>query len=260
MELVKSRDAVKTGMPQEGLFVLVGDPKSGKTSLAAGAPGAYVLELEPGGADRVAGRIHEVANLADFREALKLAVTTVGIKSIVIDTLDMLSDWIEDEIAHAVGMSNITDRKKGVDGFEVWGEYRRKMEGLVGYLKASGKLCILIAHCKEPKLDANGLYATPKGMNIPGKTGPFIAGQADLIGYTFKRLVGAANEYCVTFQGGPLGIWGSRVDELNDKTLVVPKVGPWNALLSVFGPESRVQTPAAPPAAKSNKKAAATAA
>src|SRR5438034_203046 len=48
MELVESRAKLKEGMPTEGLFVLVGLPKSAKTTLAASFPGSYVLELEKG--------------------------------------------------------------------------------------------------------------------------------------------------------------------------------------------------------------------
>jgi len=232
--LVPARPKMKKGEPKEGLMILVGQPKSGKTSLAASFPDSYVLELEPGGGDRVAGRIHDITNLSQFRDVLKTAVAEPSIKTVVVDSVDVLSDWMEEEIARSRGLETITERKQGVDGFELWGEYRRRIEALVGFLKAAKKLIILIAHCKEPKLDAGGNLVSPAGINMPGKAGSFLAAQADMIGYVYKKPLGSGTAYFVTFQGGPLGTWGSRVDELNDKTLVLPRDVPYTAFEAVF--------------------------
>ncbi|MBI4676118.1 MAG: AAA family ATPase [Elusimicrobia bacterium] len=238
VQLVAPRPRRKTGLPTEGLAILVGQPKSGKTTFGASFEGAYVLECELGGGDRVAGRIHDIANVAEFRETLKAVMREPAIKTVVIDSLDVLSDWLEDEIARARGLDSITERKQGVDGFELWGEYRKRIEALVAYLKASRKLVILIAHCKEPKLDSGGNLVSPAGINMPGKAGAFIAAQADMIGYCFKKPLGSGTAYFVTFQGGPLGTWGSRVDELNDKTLQLPRENPYSAFEAVFKAEA----------------------
>ena len=251
-KLVPMRPKLKSGLPTEGLAILVGQPKSGKTSFAASFPDSYVMELEAGGGDRVAGRIHEIDNLGEFREVLKTAVKEPSIKTIVVDSLDVLSDWMEDEIAKSRGLQTITERKQGVDGFELWGEYRKRVEALIGFLKACRKLVILIAHCKEPKLDANGNAVTPAGINMPGKSGGFIAAQADMIGFCFKKPLGTGTAYFVTFQGGPLGMWGSRVDELNDKTLQLPQANPYSAFDAVFKTEP--SSPKTTPKTEGGKK------
>jgi hypothetical protein len=237
--LVPARPKLKTGMPTEALMIAVGQPKSGKTSTAADFPSPYVLELEVGGGDRIAGRIHDIKNLNEFRDVLKAAITEPSIKTIVIDSIDVLSDWMETEIATSRGLETITERKQGVDGFELWGEYRRRIEALVAYLKASKKFVILIAHCKEPKLDAGGNLVSPAGINLPGKAGSFLAAQADLIGYFYKKPLGSGTAHYITFAGGPLGTWGSRVDELNDKTLQLPREHPYSAFEAVFQNETK---------------------
>ncbi|OGS32962.1 MAG: hypothetical protein A2218_10270 [Elusimicrobia bacterium RIFOXYA2_FULL_53_38] len=236
-QLVPPRAKLKSGQPSEGLMVVVGQPKSGKTTFSASFPGSYVLELEPGGGDRISGRIHDLTNVVEFKEALKAALKDPSIKVVVIDSLDVLSNWMEDEVAKARGLESITERKAGVDGFELWGEYRTRVEGLVAYLKASKKLIILIAHCREAKLDAAGNLVSPAGLNVPGKAGSYIAAQADMIGYAYKKPLGSGTAYFVTFQGGPLGMWGSRIDELNDKTLQLPRENPYSAFEAVFKSE-----------------------
>ena len=65
LKLVPMRPKLKSGLPTEGLAILVGQPKSGKTTFAASFPDSYVLELEPGGGDRVAGD-----GIYDFKEPL----------------------------------------------------------------------------------------------------------------------------------------------------------------------------------------------
>lgn len=232
--LVPPRPKLKSGLPTEGLMVLVGQPKSGKTTFSASFPGSYVLELEHGGGDRVEGRIHDVPNLDEFRQILKAAMTEPTVQTVVVDSIDVLSDWMEEEVAKSRGLETITERKQGVDGFEMWADYRRRIEAFVTFLKSSKKLVILIAHCKEPKLDANGNLVSPAGINMPGKAGAFLAAQADMIGFCFKKPLGTGTAHYITFQGGPLGMWGSRVEELNDKTIQLPKENPYSAFEAVF--------------------------
>lgn len=239
MQLVKERPPKKTGIPDEGLFLLVGYTKTGKTRFAASFPDSYVLELEKGRADRLPGRIHEINTLTDFREAIKAVLAEPSIKTVIIDSIDILSDWIELEVAKSFGLDNISQQKKNVSGFDVWAAYRQKMDQLVAYLKASGKFIIIIAHCKEPKTDEAGSIISPAGINVPGKSGPFLAAQSEMIGYTYKKVVGSKTEYSLTFQGGPGGSWGSAVDELNDQTIKLPKENGFSAYAAMFKKEKK---------------------
>ena len=241
LTLVEHRDTPKVKGLGDDLFILVGNPKTGKTTLAASFPDSYVLELEPKGGDRVAGRIHEIPDLETFRDVLEVVFETPEIKTVVIDTIDVLSDWIEDEVAGQFGLKQISERKKEVSGFEVWGEFKKRMEGLVGYFKDSGKLVIVLAHTKEPKV-VDDQVITPAGINIPGKGGSYLAAQADLIGFTYRQAISTGTQYFVTFKGGPLGTWGSRIAELNDKTLKLDQINPYRAFQDIFSETSKPAT------------------
>lgn len=232
-QLIPPRGKLKTGMPVDGLGILSGLPKGGKSSIVVSIPDCPVLELERGGADRLEGWIQEIQDLAAFRQALQAVVEDPRAKAVAIDSVDVLNDWFEAEIAEKFGLDSISERKEGVNSFEVWKLLRARYEGLIGYLKKSGKLAVIVAHSREPKIDADGRVVIPAGISIPGKLGGYLAAEADFIGNVYKKQVGNATQYFVSFQGGSLGTWGSRIQELEDKTIVLPRAGQWAAIAAV---------------------------
>jgi hypothetical protein len=211
--------------------------------------------LERGGGDRVDGRIHDIADLEEFRKVLPMAAKDKDTQILVIDTIDQLSAWMEDEIAAKYGLESITERKQGVDSWSVWSDYRQRVENLTTYLRSTNKLVVLLAHCREPKTDATGNVITPRGINMPGKSGSFLAAQADAIGYTFKKEINGTTKHYITFRGGPLGDFGSRIDELNDKQIELPKENAWAAIEAACTDEDSAKTdkPAAKTAGKGSK-------
>lgn len=252
-KLAPPRGSLKTGIPTDGMGILCGLPKGGKTTLAASIPGCVVLELERGGADRTTGWIQDIPSLEVLREALGVAAKDPAVKAIALDSIDIFNDWIEAEVTASFGLESISERKEGVNGFEVWKAMRAKYEGLVSFLKASGKLTILIAHSKEPKIDSDGKVLIPAGITIPGKLGGYLAAEADFIGNVFKKQVGSSTVHYLSFQGGPLGTWGSRIPELEDKIIALPRTGQWGAVEAIFTKptETKTDKPAAKTAGRS---------
>lgn len=235
--LVEYRPPLAVGLPTKGVFVLAGPPKTAKTTFAASFPDAYVLECEPGGGDRIAGRIHDISNLAEFREAFKAAIEAPDVKTIVVDTLDFVADWIDREIAQEAQLDSIRDTKKGVNGFELWKEFMARIQGLIGYAKESGKLVIFIAHYKPPKTNQDGAVVNAASIELTGqKAANYVLGQADIIGFASRRVgAGSRSEFYIDFQGGPLATIGSRVRELNDKRIgPIPEDNPYAAFSAVF--------------------------
>lgn len=231
---VDYREKKKTGMLTDGLMVLAGDEKSGKTSLMASFPDSYILVIDKGGADRISGRFHEINDLKTFRKAFKWAMQEPSIKTVGIDTLTGLCDFFEEEVASAHGLSSITERKPGIDGFELWGEYNEKIEGLVAYIKESSKLVIVSAHLKPATLDNNGNITVPAGLDLYPKASRIIGTKADVIGQCYKKQMASGAEYYLTFKGSLAGKLGSRVDELNDREIKLPKANPYAAFEAMF--------------------------
>lgn len=230
------RAAPKKGIPTSGLMLVVGHPKSGKSKFVASWPDSVVLETERGGADRIDGRVVDCENKAQFNDALLAALADKSVKTIVIDTIDELALWVGAEIAQKKGLASMNDRKQGVDGYALWGEFKDKLEAFTKAMKECGKLVIFVAHCKPPEKSDTGAVITPAGINISGKAASYMAAQAEAIAYAYKQELGSGTAYKLTFRGGPLALWGSRIKELNDKTFDLPEKDPYSAILAAFGP------------------------
>lgn len=246
----------KGGMITAGIIVIVGLEKSGKSSLMASS-GAYVINLDAGDADHIDGRIHDIveerddagnvtkSRLASFREVFTAVLEDPSIPVIGLDTFGTFIKLQAQEIAEAAGLKSITDRKEGVNGYALWDELAARTERFINVMRSSGKLFIVNAHCKAPELDDEKHVVIPAGIDSYNKPGTMLARRADLIGYAYKKEVGGKNEYRLSFQGGPLGAWGSRVDALNDKTVKLDKKNPWASLLAAAeGPQDAAAEPA----------------
>lgn len=231
---VEYREKLKSGMITSGLMVITGDEKTGKTSLLASFPDPYILEIDKGGGDYISGRFDKIRTLKKFRAAFKWAMNEPSIKTVGIDTITGLSDLFEEEVYLPRGLHSMSERKPGVDGYELWDEYYSKIEGLVAYIKDSNKLVILSAHLKPPTLDNAGNIAAPASLDLYPKAARIIGTKADVIGQTYKKQLAGGAEYYLTFKGSVAGKLGSRVDELNDKEIKLPKVNPYAAFESLF--------------------------
>jgi hypothetical protein len=265
--LVEPRTRRKSGMLTSGIAVFVGLEKSGKSAILASS-GAYVIELDPGDADHLDGRIHDIVPVYDdagkviktplevFREVYAAALRDDSIDKIGIDTFGTFVDLQAQEIAEAAGLASILERKKDVNGYALWDELGERTERFIESMRRSGKLFLIGAHSKSPELDDEKKVVIPMGIDTYKTPSSILAKRADMIGYTYKREVGGTNEYRVTFRGGPLGAWGSRVDALNDKEVKLSKENPWASLVAAANGSQQQQTATTPaPAAAAEKSA-----
>lgn len=261
--LAAFRPRKKSGMPKSGIFVLNGDPKTGKTTFMASFPDSYVINLDTQDADYVDGRIDDIYEVVEqtpegpvvkvtklnvFRQALGAAIKDPSIRTIGIDTLDTLAELLATEIANANNLEKITDRAAGVDGFQMYSDLAKKIDSMIAAFKRSGKLIILGAHRKPAKLDDNNKIVAPAGINVTGKGGEKILFAADLIGETMKLDVGGLTTYHLSFQGGVATRGGSRVEELADKVVRLDKKNPYGSFAAVF--DTTTTAPAAPAQSK----------
>lgn len=238
------RGILKTGFPIDGYWLFTGLAKAGKTKLISSIPGAYIIETEKGGADRVSGWIQDVANLAEFRQALGYAFTNPDVKIIVIDTLDVVLKYLGVESANKYGLESLSEKREGINTFAVWDDFFGKVDRMVDKFKHCNKLVILVAHFKEPKLDSEGKLVISQSIDAPSvKASSHICAHADVIAVVSKKRIGDKSQYSLRFHGdGIVGAYGSRVPELEDKTVVLPKDNQWAAIQAVFNEAVETKT------------------
>lgn len=268
LTLVGPRTVPKvTGMPTSGLMVLVGDTKTGKTTLAASFPDSYVIELEHKRGDRIKqGRVDDLVdrfyasntdpaqrdawllNVA-FGELLQAAIADESVKTIVIDSVDELAKLISADIAREAGVEFIGKAEKNVDNRALWGEYLQRIIGLTDFLKECGKLVVMVAHRRPAELDDKGRITRPAGINVSGKGGDYLVKHAEIIGYMDVRVLGGKSTYFLTFKGeSERAIWRSGVRELQDKEIVISEVDPYGSFAAAFGEKPAMPKPSLLPA------------
>lgn len=229
--LAPPRKAPRKGMPQSGLFLFTGLPKSGKNTLALSRPALTLLETEKQGSDHLDGWVQEIPHLDAFRTAFKAALEHPDCRAIGVSTFDKLLVWWQDEICATY---NVASMSANVEGVNLWSELRRKVEAFIDVSKTCGKLLVVLAHYKEPKLDREGKLVITHNIDAPGKLGSLICSEADLIGACSKAKVGAKMQFKVSFVGGgEVGAYGGRVKELEGKEILLPEEGQWAAIEAV---------------------------
>ena len=76
---------------------------------------------------------------------------------------------------------------------------------------------IIIAHVKDRQITVDGQEMSEMTIDLTGKLGDIICGEADAIGYVYRK----KNETIVSFEGGENTIREARAEHLRGKKIVV---------------------------------------
>lgn len=76
---------------------------------------------------------------------------------------------------------------------------------------------ILVTHIKEKMINNNGEELSEMAIDLTGKLGDILCGEADAIGYVYRK----KNETIVSFEGGENVIREARAEHLRGKKITV---------------------------------------
>lgn len=76
---------------------------------------------------------------------------------------------------------------------------------------------ILVAHVKEKMINKEGEEQSEMSIDLTGKLGDILCGEADAIGYVYRK----KNETHISFEGGENTIREARADHLRGKNIIV---------------------------------------
>lgn len=231
------------------LMVLFGKPKCGKSTLMASIDNNLIIDLEDGyrALDvmavqaRSANDIFEIKNL--ITEKNKENEDKPFYRFITIDNATRLEEY---SLVYAAALyrktpmgsnfgykkdkiGNILKDAKGNKVIDTKADVRQLPNG-AGYLyirqalkemiNMFKPLCdtlILVCHVKDKQIKKNDEETTEMAVDLAGKTGDIICGEADAIGYVARQ----DNKTLISFVGGDNAIRGSRPLHLREKVFQV---------------------------------------
>ena len=212
-----------TGIPDNFSMVLFGQPKVGKTTFAAEFPDSILLECESGGAKYTSCKKVDINNITELREAHKLLMSNETFKTVIIDSIDKVAEWLEAEICKSMNIKNIMETKKGERFGSQWGEYKENVLKTINAFLMLNKKVIFIGHLKKADTDGNGGVINPKTINIYGQTATHILSTIDNIGYMFAREdTNKKIKRYLSFKAGEMVESGSRCPAISDKVIELP--------------------------------------
>lgn len=229
------------------LLVLFGFPKSGKSSAVASLENNLIIDLEDGyrALDVMAVNCKDIYDLFAVKEALDKQVKEKGKSPYRFITIDNATRLEEMCLVYAAALY----RKQGVG--KNWG-FRKDKEG--NLIKVNGKpvpdskadvrtlpngagylylrqalketifmfqeyceTLILVCHTKDKQINMNEAESTELAVDLAGKLGDIICGEADAVGFVYRE----KNKTIISFEGGDSHIREARPLHMRGKKFVV---------------------------------------
>lgn len=262
MELPTKRREAQNYNPK--LMVLFGKPKSGKSTLMASLDSNLIVDLEDGyrALSVMDVQIRTAPQMFELEKALKAKIDDSGefpYRFITIDNATrleelalpyaahlyrstamgqgwgMLKDSTGRPIKNAQGKQEI-DNKADVRLLPNGAGYlylRQAVKKLIDMFKPLCETLILVAHVKDKQIKKDGEEMSEMSVDLAGKLGDIICGEADAIGYIYRD----GNKTYISFEGGdntikearPLHLRGKKIevahsDESNEVIVDMSKV------------------------------------
>lgn len=251
MELPTKRSEVKNENP--AFMVIFSRPKQGKSTWISAIDDNLVIDLEDGYRALSVLKV-QVRNYNDFLELRKLIIEK-GIadgctkengkkpyKFITIDNATRLEEYLSSRAADLY-RATLAGSKWGYkkdakdapilkDGKPVkdpnanvltlpkgQGYYwiRLAVKSVIDMFRPLCETLILVAHVKDTMINRNGEELSEMSVDLTGKLSDIIAGQADAIGYMYRK----GNKTYMSFQGGDNILKEARPLHIRNKTFTV---------------------------------------
>ena len=222
------------GMPKKLSMIVLGSPKVGKTTFGSEWEKALILEAEPGGAAWIRCRKLDVNSMEEMRQAFMALKDDKEYDAIIVDSLDRVAQWIEEEICASLGTANLMENKKGERYGSQWAMYQEKVLTFLAGMTSLNKRLVFLAHVKKAEL-ADGTVINPRTIQLYGQTASRVMAIVENIAYMFAKedTDGTIRRY-LSFKPGIYVEAGSRHPALSDKVIEIPLGGAYKALVKCF--------------------------
>lgn len=223
--LPKEKQKAKVANPK--LLILFGRPKAGKSTLAAAIENNLIIDLE-NGYQALEAMVVQARSIKDFGEianAIKEEINATGKKPYKYITIDNATRLEEMCLSYACQLYKASPQGKNYQGNDVrtlpngsgymW--IRIAVKKVIDLFRDLSDTLILIAHVKERQINVEGQEMSEMALDLTGKLGDILCGEADAIGYVYRK----KNETIISFEGGENNIREARAPHLRGKKIVV---------------------------------------
>lgn len=201
--------------------------KSGKTTLLSNLDQCLIIDLEGGSEflEALSIQARSVADLGEIAQAIKAKIAELGkkpYKRIAIDNATRLEEIC---LPYAATLYRQLPTAKKWEGTDVrtlpnGAGYLYLRESVKKVINMFKELCdqfILIGHTKDKIINKEGEELTEMAIDLVGKLGDIVCGEADAVGYVYRK----KNQTIISFEGGDNSIIEARAKHLRGKKIVI---------------------------------------
>lgn len=229
------------------LMLIFGQPKSGKSSLMASLDSNLIIDLEDGYRALPVMKVQarSANDLFEIRKAILTKGKEIKKKPYRFITIDNASRLEEMSLPYATQLYQQTPmgaswgflKDKGMfvkdaNGNKVidpkadvrtlpngagWTYLRSAIKQLIEMFTPLCDTLILVCHVKDKQITKNDTEMTQMELDLAGKTGNILSGQADAIGYVYRE----GPKTFISFEGGDNIIREARSPHLRNKKFMI---------------------------------------
>lgn len=224
--LPKEKSVPKVNNPK--FLILAGRPKAGKSTLMTALENNLIIDLEDG-YQALSALVVQARSINDFAEianALKAEINNnegkFPYKYITIDNATRLEEMC---LSYATQLYRQTPMGKNYQGTDVrtlpngsgYMYLRQAVRKVIDMFRGLCETFILITHTKDRQINFEGTEVNEIAIDLAGKLGDILCGEADAIGYVYRK----KNETIISFEGGEGTVREARANHLRGKKIVV---------------------------------------
>ena len=223
--IVLPTEKVKAKVNNPRFLIIYGRPKTGKTSCVAALDNNLIIDLEGGSEflDCLSIQARSVNDLADI--AIRTKIKETGVNPYKYITLDNATRLEEICLPYAATLYKQQPQGKSWQGNDVrllpqgagYQYIRLAVRKVIDMFKELTENLILIGHTKDKLINKNGEDMTEMSLDLVGKLGDIICGEADAVGFMYRK----GNQTIVNFDSGDDTTKGARAPHLREQRIVL---------------------------------------
>lgn len=209
-------------------MILFGRPKAGKSSAMAALDNNLIIDLEDGykGLSALVVQARNINDFAEISRALQEEIKNNNgkfpYKYITIDNATRLEEMC---LSYATTLYRQTPMGKNYQGTDVrtlpngsgYMYIRQAVRKVIDMFRTLCETLFLVAHTKDRQINVEGQEMNEMTLDLTGKLGDILCGEADAIGYVYRK----KNETIISFEGGESSVREARPEHLRGKKIVI---------------------------------------